>query len=293
MTEHQRAAEGAAPAAGADDTARAPEPGAPEPGVPETGAPHAAGATAAGEGGPGTVVTEDTVEALVRSQLSKALGGKRGMVEAAMPTLTFTLSYVIASDLRLSIVLGVAAALLLGVVRLVQRSSVQYVVTSLFGIGIAAVFAMRSGNAADAFLPGIIYNAVYAVVLSLSVLVRWPMIGLMIGPFIGNKEDFTSWRANPAVVTLASRLTWLLVLPCVVRVLVQYPLWMADTYGWADTFGLLGLSKIAMGWPLQVAAFAGMVWVLARGRTPLGDLDTAGDAPGDAAVPADGRVPGA
>jgi hypothetical protein len=277
MTEHQRAAEEAAPAAGADDgdeTAAARTGGARDASEPDS-APR-------GEDGSGRqeppAVTEDTVEALVRSQLSKALGGKRGMVEAAVPTLTFTLTYVLTSELRLSIVLGVVAALLLGAVRLVQRSSVQYVLTSLFGIGIAAVFAMRSGNAADAFLPGIIYNAVYAVVLSLSVLVRWPAIGLMIGPFIGAKEDFTSWRANPAVVTLASRLTWLLVLPCVIRVLVQYPLWMADTYGWADTFGLLGLSKVAMGWPLQVAAFAAMVWVLARGRTPLEERERpAGD----------------
>ncbi|MFE1103608.1 DUF3159 domain-containing protein [Nocardiopsis alba] len=218
-----------------------------------------------------TVVTEGTVEALVRAKLAEALGGKRGMVEAAIPTLTFTISYIVLSELKLSIMLGVGAALLLGVVRLLQRSSVQYVVTSLFGIGIAALFAMRSGNASDAFLPGIIYNAVYAVVLSLSVLVRWPAIGLMIGPFIGNKEDFTSWRGNPAVVKLASRLTWLLVLPCVIRVLVQYPLWLADSNGWFDAFALLGLSKVAMGWPLQVAAFAGMVWVLARGRTPLAE----------------------
>ena len=50
----------------------------------------------------------------------------------------------------------------------------------------------------------------------------------------------------------------------------------ADTYGWADTFGLLGLSKIAMGWPLQVAAFGAMVWLLARGRTPLADRATGG-----------------
>ncbi|WP_047869075.1 DUF3159 domain-containing protein [Nocardiopsis sp. RV163] len=266
MTEHQRAAEEAAAATGADDRAEAAAAGAPDPGdAPAREHDPGRGATAADR----PAVTEDTVEALVRSQLAKALGGKRGMVEAAVPTLTFTVSYIVSSELRLSIVLGVVAALVLGAVRLVQRSSVQYVLTSLFGIGIAAVFAMRSGNAADAFLPGIIYNAVYAVVLSLSVLVRWPAIGLMIGPFIGDKEDFTSWRADPAVVTLASRLTWLLVLPCVIRVLVQYPLWMADTYGWADTFALLGLSKVAMGWPLQVAAFAAMVWLLARGRTPL------------------------
>ncbi|WP_116247145.1 DUF3159 domain-containing protein [Nocardiopsis sp. FIRDI 009] len=241
MTEQQRASEGGARATGNGDGANVPR------------------------------VTEDTVEALVRSQLAKALGGKRGMVEAAVPTLTFTVSYIVLSDLRQSIIAGVVAALVLGAVRLFQRSSVQYVVTSLFGIGVAAIFAMRSGEAADAFLPGIIYNAVYAVVLTLSVLVRWPAIGLMIGPFIGNREDFTSWRANPAVVRLASRLTWLLVLPCVIRVLVQYPLWLLNDLDVADTFALLGLSKVAMGWPLQVAAFAAMVWLLARGRTPLED----------------------
>lgn len=239
MTEQHRAAEGIASPAAQDEEARAPR------------------------------VTEDTVEALVRSQLAKALGGKRGMVEAAIPTLTFTIGYVLTEELRQSILLAVGMALVLGLVRIVQRSSPQYVITSLFGIGIAALFAMRSGNAADAFLPGVIYNAVYAVVLTVTILVRWPAIGLMIGPFIGHKEDFSSWRANPAVVTLASRLTWLLVLPCVIRVLVQFPLWLADNYGWADTFAVLGFSKVAMGWPLQVAAFAGMVWVLARGRTPL------------------------
>ena len=31
----------------------------------------------------------------------------------------------------------------------------------------------------------------------------------------------------------------------------------------------LGLSKIVMGWPLQLAALAGMVWLLARNRTPV------------------------
>lgn len=214
-------------------------------------------------------VTEGTVEALVRAQLSKALGGKRGMVEAAIPTLTFTIGYVVTEELRQSILLAVAFALVLGVIRVLQRSSVQYVFTSLFGIAIAAVFALNSGNAADAFLPGIIYNAVYAVALTVSILVRWPAIGLMIGPFIGHREDFTSWRAEPAVVTLASRLTWLLVLPCVIRVAVQFPLWLADKNNWAETFALLGFSKVAMGWPLQVAAFGVMVWVLARGRTPL------------------------
>jgi hypothetical protein len=146
------------------------------------------------------------------------------------------------------------------VLRVIQRQPVQFVVNSLVGIAIAAVFASRSGRAEDVFLPGIIYNAAYAVALTLSIVVRWPLVGLMIGSVTG---DLTSWRSDPAVVRLCNRLTWVLVVPCAVRVAVQYPLYLAGEVGW------LGVSKIALGWPLQVAALAVMVYLLARGRTPL------------------------
>ncbi len=201
-----------------------------------------------------------TVEDVVRAQLSLALGGRRGMLEGALPTLGFTLTYLPTRELRLALAVGVALAIVLLVLRIVQRQPVKFVVNSLIGIGIAAVFAARSGRAEDVFLPGIIYNAVYAVLLTLSILVRWPLVGVMIGSVTG---DLTAWRADPGVVRLCSRLTGLLVLPCAVRVAVQYPLYLAGEVGW------LGVSKIALGWPLQVAALAAMVWLLARGRTPL------------------------
>lgn len=201
-----------------------------------------------------------TVEDVVRAQLSQALGGRRGMLEGALPTLGFTVTYLSTRELRLALGVGIALAVTLLVVRVVQRQPVQFVVNSLVGIGIAAIFAARSGKAEDVFLPGIIYNAVYAVLLTLSVLVRWPLVGVMIGSVTG---DLTAWRADPGVVRLCSRLTWMLVLPCAVRVAVQYPLYLAGEVGW------LGVSKIALGWPLQVAALAAMVWLLARGRTPL------------------------
>jgi hypothetical protein len=38
----------------------------------------------------------------------------------------------------------------------------------------------------------------------------------------------------------------------------------------ADTaVAALGVLKVAMGWPLQVAALAGMSWLLGRNHTPL------------------------
>ena len=223
------------------------------------------------------VVGAATVEAVVRRELARALGGKRGMLEAAVPTILFTVTFLTTKRLELSLVVSVTAALVLLAVRLVQRSSVQFVVNSLFGIGIGAFFAWRSAQgggdendqALAYFLPGILYNAGYAVVITLTILARWPVVGFMVGSVAG---DATAWRRDPGVVKLCSNLSWMLVVPCVIRVAVQAPLYLAGRSGSADpgrVIAVLGFSKILMGWPLQLAALGAMVWLLARDHTPV------------------------
>jgi hypothetical protein len=218
----------------------------------------------------------ETVEAVVRAQLSRALGGKRGMLEAAVPTIAFTVTYLVGKALEPALYVSVSAALVLLLVRLVQRSTVQFVLNSLVGIGIGALFAWRSarggGDASDNalayFLPGLLYNAGYAVVMAGSILLRWPLVGFMVGSVAG---DPTAWHRDPRVVRLCRNLTWMLVAPCVLRVAVQLPIYLAGR-GAEDAgpmIAALGVSKIVMGWPLQIAALAGMVWLLARNRTPV------------------------
>lgn len=218
-----------------------------------------------------------TVEAVVRHQLAKALGGRRGMLEAAVPTVVFTVLFLTVHDLRLAVLVSLACALLLLVVRLAQRSTLQFVLNSLVGIGIGAFFAWRAarggGDAGDQalayFLPGILYNAGYAAVMALTVLVRWPVVGFMVGSVTG---DPTAWHSDRAVVRLCSNLTWLLVLPCVLRVLVQAPIYLAGRNGWwtdSAAVAALGTAKLVMGWPLQVAALMAMVWLLSRNHTPM------------------------
>ncbi|WP_184541838.1 DUF3159 domain-containing protein [Streptosporangium becharense] len=205
----------------------------------------------------------ETVEAVIRGQLAKAFGGVRGTIEAAVPTIAFTGMWVGTSDLRLSLIVSVSTAVALLLVRLVQRSTPQFVINSLVGIGIGAFFASRTGEAKDVFLPGILYNAAYAAAMLLSVVTRWPVVGFLIGSVTG---DPTGWRADPAVVRLCTKLTWLLMIPCVIRVAVQLPVYLI---GGNDAVAELGILKIAMGWPLQVGALAAMVWLLAKGRTPV------------------------
>jgi len=237
--------------------------------------------TRAGQNQPGTVQSA-TVEAVVRTQLATALGGRRGMAEAAVPTILFTVMWLTVGELRPALLVSVGAALVLLAIRIVQRSSVQFVVNALFGIGVGWFFVQRAaaagGSAEDQalayFLPGILYNTGYAVVLATTCLVGWPLVGFMVGSITG---DATAWHRDRQVVKLCSRLTWLLVLPCVVRAAVQAPIWLAGSSGSMDAdsaVAALGVLKIIMGWPLQLAALGSMVWLLARDRTPV-DADAA------------------
>ena len=202
----------------------------------------------------------DTVEAVVRRQLTKALGGKRGTVEAAVPTAAFAIAWMATHQLELALGVSIGAAVVLLVARLVQRQTLQFVLTSMIGIAVAAFFALRSGKAEDAFLPGIMYNAVVAAAVIFSIIVRWPFIGFLIGSVTG---DPTGWRKDPAILRLCTRLTWLFVLPNVIRVAVQWPIYLTGNVG------LLAAAKIALGWPLFVGALALMLAVLARGHTPV------------------------
>jgi hypothetical protein len=199
------------------------------------------------------------------------------MLEAAVPTIAFTVLFLTLHDLRLAVLISLGCALVLLAARLVQRSTPQFVLYSLVGIGIGALFAWRAarggGDAGDQalayFLPGILYNAGYAVVMVLTILTRWPVVGFMVGSVTG---DPTAWHSDRAVVRLCSHLTWLLVLPCVLRVAVQAPMYLAGRNGWWEdsaAVAALGTAKLVMGWPLQVAALAAMAWLLSRNRTPV------------------------
>lgn len=228
-------------------------------------------------GGTPVPPTTHTVEQVVRKQLADALGGVRGMLEAAVPTIAFTVLFLTIHDLRLAIIVSVGCAGVLLAVRLVQRSTPQFVLNALFGIGLGALFAWRAarggGDAGEQalayFLPGLLYNLGYGLVMVFTVAIRWPLVGFIVGSVAG---DPTAWHADRHVVQLCSRLTWLLALPCLVRAAVQGPIYLAGRNEWWSTdsaVAALGVAKLTMGWPLQVAALGAMLWLLTRNSIPL------------------------
>lgn len=207
-----------------------------------------------------------TVEALIRHRLGEAFGGLRGSLEAALPMLAFVVVWSVTKDRTLSLGSAAALTILLAVARLVQRQTLQYVLTSVFATGLAAFFALRSGQAEDAFLPGILTSLAYLVGSLVSVVVRWPVVGLMVGmadqAAVAAGDPFR-WRRNAAAVRVCSRLTLVLVAVYVIRVGIMGPLYLAG-----NVAGLT-IAKVALGWPLWVGAVAVMGAMLMKGHTPI------------------------
>jgi hypothetical protein len=205
-----------------------------------------------------------TVETLIRERLSSVLGGARGSFETALPTVAFVVAWVWGQDVKLAVGASVAIVLVLLVVRLVMRQTPRYVLSAVFATAIAAFFALRSGKAEAAFLPGILMSAGWGAATLLSVLVRWPIVGFMVAagdPKMA--DDPTAWRRDRGLVAVCQRLTMVLVVLYAVRVVIMFPLYLAEQVA------LLGVAKVALGWPAYLCALAVMGAILVKGKTPL------------------------
>jgi len=208
--------------------------------------------------------TAHTVESLIRERLSSALGGARGSFEAALPTVAFVAAWPSRHDVKIAVIASAVIVLVLLVVRLVARQTPRYVLSAIVATAIAAFFALRSGRPEAAFLPGILTSAAWGAGALLSVLVRWPLVGFIVAagdPKMA--QDPTAWRRDRGLVTVCQRLTMVLVALYAVRVVVMYPLYLAGQVA------LLGVAKIALGWPAYLCAVAVMGMLLMRGKTPL------------------------
>lgn len=208
--------------------------------------------------------TAHTVESLIRERLSSALGGARGSFETALPTVAFVGAWVWRHDVRSAVIASAAVVAILLVVRLAMRQTPRYVLSAVFATAVAAFFALRSGRAEAAFLPGILTSAAWGAGSLLSVVVRWPLVGFIVAagdPRMA--QDPAAWRRDSGLVRVCQRLTMVLVALYAVRVVVMFPLYLAGQVE------LLGVTKIVLGWPAYLCALAVMGMLLVRGNTPL------------------------
>jgi len=188
--------------------------------------------------------------------LAEAVGGPVGMAETTMPGVAFVVAYSISgSDTDIAAGVAVALALVLTLVRLARRESPRHALSGLVGVAFAAFVAHSSGRAEDFFLPGLLFNAAYATAFFVSVVIRRPLVGVIVGHLDG---ESSGWRADPVRVRAFTRATWMWAGLFALRLLVQLPLYLAGAVI------ALGVARTAMGVPL-FALGLWLTWLLVRG----------------------------
>ena len=194
------------------------------------------------------------------------MGGPAGMIDSGLPVVVFVIANSI-GGLTTGIIAALVAAAGIFAFRLSKKKPVTQAVGGLLGVGIAGFIAYKSGSAGGYFQLGIWSYLVYGSALLLSMIVRWPAVGLI---WEGINGRGTAWRKDRALVRKYDWATLVWVVVFAVRYVVQSTLLEQDQIGW------LGFARIAMGYPLWILAIGACVLIVMRGtgwkRPPLKTL---------------------
>lgn len=190
------------------------------------------------------------------------LGGRRGAVDASLPGLGFVAGWLLAdrfgrhpSPIAVGCGVALAVALVVACLRLRRRTPPRAVLVGLLGVALAGLVALRTGRAADFFLLQLLSNAASALAWAISIVVRRPLLGVVVGVAVGQRGR---WRRDPALLRAYQRASWVWVGQYLVRLAVFVPLYLADRAI------ALGLARVVLSWPLIAACLAASWWVLRR-----------------------------
>jgi hypothetical protein len=208
--------------------------------------------TAAGDS-PVEAAEDDSPAAKAPPTIWEQMGGPMGMVDSGLPVVVFIVANTI-GGLGWGIGAALAAAVVIAGLRIARRRPVTQAIAGVFGVGIAAYIAYRTDSAKGYFLLGIWSYLVYGGALLLSILVRWPLIGVI---WEGINGRGTSWRSDRRMVRRYDWATFVWVLVFAARYLVQNYLYATDQVGW------LAAVRLLMGYPVFIVAIIISVWIIA------------------------------
>ena len=192
-----------------------------------------------------------------RDKVISAFGGKKGLIDSGIPAVIFLVIFNVTKDLQSALIASISISALLTVIRLARRDTLQHALSGFIGVLICAWFANRTGNATDLYIPKLLTNLGYGSVYLIANLVGWPVLGLMLGPILGEN---LSWRNHPERKRAYVQASWLWVAMFFTRIAVQYPIYRSGNVN------LLGTVNLAMGYPFFIATAYGS-WLIIR-RVP-------------------------
>lgn len=192
------------------------------------------------------------------TSILEALGGPIGISHSLIPGAIYITVFSLTQNVVWSAGLAGSSSIIFLVWQLFRRKPITSVIAGFIGLLISLYLPLRDGfentNAADYFLPGLFTNAAYLATLSLSVLIRFPLAGVVIGFLNGRGSE---WRTDK---TIFRRYTWITVMWIglfSLRLVIQVPLYLSNQVT------ALGIAKLVLGTPLY-ALLIWFTWLLAR-----------------------------
>ncbi len=186
--------------------------------------------------------------------LLEQMGGVAGLAYSAVPILVFVLvNSMVGLTPAIWAAMGVAVGI--AVLRVVRKEPLQPAISGLIGVAACSFIAYRSGDAKGFFLLGIWTNLIYGGVFLVSILARWPLVGVAWSAL--NGLGF-AWRKQRRALIGYDVATFAWTLVFAAKYVVQQWLYASDETGW------LAFARIAMGYPLAALALIVTVWAIRR-----------------------------
>lgn len=188
--------------------------------------------------------------------------GPGAFLDAGLPLAVFTIAYgLTGNDLAMSLYIALGSGVLLAAVRLIRGDQFQNVVAGFLGLAVAAIWAGVTGNPEDAFVPGLLVNIGYGTAFLVSILVRWPLVGLFVGLVTtpGDLRQAVAWRSDAALVRAYTKATAMFIVLFAARLAVQLPLYLAGS----EMLGWLATARLVMGIPLFLLT-GYLAWLVIR-----------------------------
>ncbi|MFT4233180.1 MAG: DUF3159 domain-containing protein [Leucobacter sp.] len=206
-------------------------------------------------------------EAVSARGMLEAIGGWRGIAETLLPATVYLAAFVFTRDARISAIAPLVLAAVFFAWRLIRRETMQAALAGALGVAVCVAVTLFTGRGEDYYLPGFWINAAWIAAHTISLLVGWPLIGLLLGFLRGS---LTAWRKEPVLRRAAMVCTLFWIAAFGARLIVQLPLYAAARNGDTAATDALGLARLLMGVPLF--ALAGILtWlVLSRVSAQLG-----------------------
>lgn len=186
--------------------------------------------------------------------LLEQMGGWQGLVSTTLPIVVLV-PVNSRWGLGPALVAALSVALVILVWRIARKETIQPAISGFIGVAFCAAIAWYTGDAKGYFLYGIWASLVFAVIALISVLFKWPVVGVIWKGI--NGEDMAWQKVTPARRAFAiATLGWVVIF--IARFIVQNNL-----YNSSDTT-TLGIVRILMGWPLTGVVTVLTIWMVRR-----------------------------